>query len=98
MDVIERGHTSLRKVNMYWNILFTSLSNHSNGRTRSRKVGPQGVLIEVEDETIISWVLNMQKVNLFVTLQQFKLKVVEVTLTKSTPFKMVFMEATSDIS
>jgi hypothetical protein len=54
MDVIERGHTSLRKVNMYWNILFTSLSNHSNGRTRSRKVGPQGVLTKLQDGTIVS--------------------------------------------
>jgi hypothetical protein len=68
MDVVEKGHTSSRKVNMYWNIPFTSLLNHLNGRTKSRKVGLQGVLIEIEDGIIVSWVLNMQKTSLFVTL------------------------------
>jgi len=87
MDVVERGHTFLRKANMYWNILFTSLLDHFNGRIRSNKVGVQGVIIEVEDGAIVSWVLNMQKTNLFVTLQQLKLKVVKVTQTKSTPFQ-----------
>jgi hypothetical protein len=46
MDMVERGHTSLRKVAKYWNIPLTSLSNHLNGRIRIRKVGPQGVLTE----------------------------------------------------
>jgi hypothetical protein len=46
MDVVEKGHTSLRKVVKYWNIPLSSFLNHMNGRTRSRKVGPQGVLIE----------------------------------------------------
>jgi len=87
MDVVERGHTSLKKASMYWNIPFTSLLDHLNGRSKSRKEGPQGVLIEVEDGTIVSWVLNMQNASLFVTLQQFKLKVVKVTQTKSMPFR-----------
>jgi hypothetical protein len=50
-------------------------------------MGHQGVLIKVKDGAIVSWVLNMQKTNLFVTLQQLKLKVVKVTQTKSTPFQ-----------
>jgi hypothetical protein len=72
---------------MYWNIPFTSLSDHFNGRSKSRKEGSQGVLIEVEDGIIVSWVLNMQNASLFVTLQQFKLKVAKVTQTKSMPFR-----------
>ncbi len=68
MDIIESGHTSLRKANKYENIIFASLLDHLNGRTRSRKVGPQGVLTELQDGTIISWVLKIQKVGLFVTL------------------------------
>jgi hypothetical protein len=79
MDVVERGHTSLKKASMYWNIPFTSLLDHLNGRTRSMKVGPQGVLIKIKDGAIVSWVLNLQKTNLFITLQQLKLKVAEVT-------------------
>jgi hypothetical protein len=77
MDAVEKGHTSLRKASMYWNIPFTSLSNHINGRTKSRKVGLQGMLIEVEDGAIVSWVLNMQKTSLFVTIHELKLKVAE---------------------
>ncbi len=87
MDVVEREHTSLQNTDMYWNIPFTSLLSHLNGRTRSRKTGPQGVLIELKDTTIVIWVLNMQIARLFITLQQLKLKVVEVTQTKSTPFR-----------
>jgi hypothetical protein len=46
MDVVERGHTYLRKVAKYWNIPLNSLLDHINGWTKCRKVGPQGVLIE----------------------------------------------------
>jgi hypothetical protein len=46
MDMVERGHTSLQKAAKYWNIPFTSFSNHLNGIIRIRKMGPQGVLIE----------------------------------------------------
>jgi hypothetical protein len=59
MDVVERGNTYLRKVAKYWNILVTSLSNHLNGRTRCKKVGPQSMLTKHEDELIVTWVLNM---------------------------------------
>jgi hypothetical protein len=86
MDVVEREHTSLQNTNVYWNIPFISLLNHFNGTIKSRKMGPQGVLKEYKDANIITWVLNMQIVGLFITLQQLKLKVVEVTQTKPTPF------------
>jgi hypothetical protein len=87
MDVVERGNTSLKKAINYWNILVTSFLNHLNGKTRSMKVGPQGMLIEHEDEAMVTWVLNMQKVGLFVNIQQLKMKVVEITETKPTPFQ-----------
>jgi hypothetical protein len=64
------------KESSYWNIPFTSFLNHFNGKTKSRKKGRQGVLTWVEDGVIVSWVSNMQKASLFVTLQQLKLKVV----------------------
>ncbi len=44
VDVVEQGHISLRKVDTYWNIPLTSLSDNLNGKTRTRKVGLQGVL------------------------------------------------------
>jgi hypothetical protein len=44
------------------------------------------LLADPKDETIVAWILNMQKCELFITLQQLKLKVEKVTWTKSTPF------------
>jgi hypothetical protein len=79
MDDVEKGHTSIRKAVWYWNIPLTSLLSHMNDRTICRKMGPQGMLIKKEDETIVIWVLNMQKVGLYVTFQQLKMKVVEIT-------------------
>jgi hypothetical protein len=32
-----------------------------------------------KDEAMVTWVLNMQKVGLYVTFQQLKMKVVEIT-------------------
>lgn len=52
INVVESGHTYLRKASIYYNILLTSLSYHLNGRTRSKKVSPQGVLTEQKDEKI----------------------------------------------
>jgi hypothetical protein len=45
------------------------------------------VLIKQEDEAMVIWILNMQKVGLFVTLQQLKMKVVEITQTRPTLFQ-----------
>jgi hypothetical protein len=79
MDVVERGDTSLNKAIKYWNILVTSLSDHLNGRTKCRKVGPQGMLTKHEDEAMVTWVLNIQKVGLSVNIQQLKMKVVKIS-------------------
>jgi hypothetical protein len=44
MDVIVRGTHSIRRANKSWNILMNSLANHLNGKTKSKKMGPRGVL------------------------------------------------------
>jgi hypothetical protein len=79
MDAVERGNTSLKKAIKYWNILVTSLSDHLNGRTKCRKVGPQGMLTKHEDEAMVTWVLNIQKVGLSINIQQLKMKVVKIS-------------------
>jgi hypothetical protein len=43
MDVVERGHTFLKKVTKYWNIPLSSLLDDMNGRTRCKKLGTQGM-------------------------------------------------------
>jgi hypothetical protein len=59
LDVMKKGVTSLKKANKHWNIPLTFLSNHLNGKTRSRKYGPLGVLTFDEDQVHVSWILNM---------------------------------------
>jgi hypothetical protein len=45
MDVVEKGTHSLRKAIKTWNIPTSSLSNHLNGKTKSKEMGPKGVFI-----------------------------------------------------
>jgi len=49
MEVIERGTYSLRRPSKSWNIPMNSLANHLNGKTKSRKMGPRGVLTKEEE-------------------------------------------------
>jgi hypothetical protein len=46
MDAVEIRTCYLRRANRSWNIHLHSLSNHLNGKTRSREMGLGGVLIE----------------------------------------------------
>jgi hypothetical protein len=55
MDTLERGHISFRKVNKFWHISLTLLSNHLNGKTRSRKVSPIVVIMNKVDKVIVIW-------------------------------------------
>jgi hypothetical protein len=87
MDAIENGTISLRKASRHWNIPLTSLSYHLYGKTRSRKLGPGGVLIVEEDQVVIVWVLSMYEVGLLISLQWLKTKVENLTQTRPTPFQ-----------
>jgi hypothetical protein len=58
-----------------------------NGKIRLKKQGPQGVLTNQEDETLMAWILGMQECKLSITLHQLKMKVAKFTQTRPTPFK-----------
>ncbi len=60
----------MRKANCHWNIPLTSLSDHLNGKTRSKKVGSLGVKLKDEEAKVVSWILGMQDYGLLITLQQ----------------------------
>jgi hypothetical protein len=49
--------------------ILTNLSNHLNGKIRSKKVGTQGVLTEEKDAIVIAWRLVMQTFGQSITLQ-----------------------------
>jgi hypothetical protein len=78
MDVVKGGLTSMMKASKHWNIPLSSLLDQLNGKTRKKKMGTLGILIEEEDATIIIWVLGIQSCGLSITLFQPKLKVVEL--------------------
>jgi hypothetical protein len=59
MEIVERGHISFVKGNHVLEHSTYFTLNHVNCRTNSRKVGPQGVLIEHEDVAIVTCILNM---------------------------------------
>jgi hypothetical protein len=44
MDVIEKMTHSLKRASKTWNIILNSISDHLNGKTRSRNMRPRGVL------------------------------------------------------
>jgi hypothetical protein len=79
MHVVEEWIHSLRRANKTWNIILSSFSNHLNGKTKSRKMGPRGVLIAKEGAKVIKWTLAMQECGLSINLQQLKKKIVELT-------------------
>jgi hypothetical protein len=59
VDVVEKGITSLQGFSKFWGILVTSLFDHLYEKTKSKKIGPPGVLTKKEDEAIVTWVLSM---------------------------------------
>jgi hypothetical protein len=59
MDVVENGTYSLRRASRAWNIPMSYILDHLNGKTRSRKMGPKGVLTEEKDVVVIAWTLAM---------------------------------------
>ncbi len=59
MDAVERGIIFLRGANKFWGLFVTSLFNHLYGKTRSKRIGPPGVLTKEEEEVIIALVLSM---------------------------------------
>jgi hypothetical protein len=53
MDAMEKGSTSLKKTSKRWHIPLTFLLDYLSHKTRSKKLGPQGVL--TTDERKNSW-------------------------------------------
>ncbi len=87
MDVVANGTYSLQRAIMAWNIPMSSIYDHLNGKTRSNKMGPEGVLTEKEDVTMIAWTLTMGECGLSISLQQLKTKVAKLTKIKVTPLR-----------
>ncbi|CAM6011913.1 unnamed protein product [Sphagnum balticum] len=77
---------SLRQAARFYNIPASSLFDHMTGRITKRKYGPQGVLSDEEEASVVKWVLKMKEDGQSVSIQQLKLKVAEITQSRPTPF------------
>ncbi len=86
MDVIENGTHSMKKANKSWNIPMSSFTNHLNGKTKSKKMGPRVVLTKEENAIVITWTLSIQECGPSINLQQLKIKVTKITKARVTPF------------
>jgi hypothetical protein len=60
MDIIEIETISSRKASKHWNIPLSSLFDHVNGKTQSRKYGLTNVLIKEKDHVIVAWTLVVE--------------------------------------
>jgi hypothetical protein len=82
-EAMKKKTTYLKKAIKHWHInLVAPLSNYLNGKTRPRKQGTQGVLMNETDTSMVVWMLGMQECGLPTTLQQLKIKVVKLTQTQ----------------
>jgi hypothetical protein len=86
MEVVERGTNTMKKASRNWGIPLFFLGNHLNDRIRSRRIRFGRVLIDAENVAIVKWVFIMQEVGLPITLQQLKMKMLELTQTRLVPF------------
>jgi len=86
MEVVEKGTNTMKKASRNWGIPLFFLGNHLNDKIRSRRIKFGGVLTYEENVAIVRWVFTMQKVGLLITLQQLKMKILEVTQTRFAPF------------
>jgi hypothetical protein len=68
MHTIEKRFMSLRKVNRYWNMPLTSLSDHLTSKITSRKRGPPRVFSVDEEAIAVEWVFGMHECSLSISL------------------------------
>ncbi len=68
MEVVEQGTCSLHGASKIFHIFLSFLFDHLTRRTRSRKMGPLGVLIEEEDVATYKWTLAMGECGLLILL------------------------------
>ncbi len=84
--LLKKVRPFFKKANKSQHVPLMLLLDRFNGRTRLRKVGLVGVLMDEENKTIVAWVLGMQDCGLSITLQQLKIKVAKLIQTRPTPF------------
>ena len=78
---------SIKKAALENHIPYTSLCDWCYGRTRSRKRGVKAVLTQEEEAQLVQYLIAMCDRGYGLSPSALKMKVYEITKTKSTPFK-----------
>ena len=77
---------NMNQVSRNFQIPRSSLRDHYEGKTKSRKLGRQGVLTIAEEEPLVTYLEDMVRVSCPLNITQLKANVAEITQTMLTPF------------
>ena len=86
MEAIDQGY-SYSQVSAEYDIPKSSLRDHVIGKTRSRKMGPKGVLTDEEEFALCEFIQEMREIGHSLTSTQVKIKVEQMIQQKITSFK-----------
>jgi hypothetical protein len=84
-NVVDIGG-QIRTVAKLYGIPTSSLADHVNGRTLTRKRGRESVLSAAEEAQLVDYVLKMVELGHPISLGQLKVKVAELVQFRPTPF------------
>ena len=91
MAAVERGG-KIRAVARNFDIPASTLADHVNGRILQRKKGPSTVLTQSEEKALEEYILKMQEYAYPLSMDQLRLKVVEMIQERVTPFRDGILE------
>ena len=82
----------MSEVCLKYGIPRSSLKDYIEGRTRTRRMGPNTILIQEEEYQLVDYIQMMVLWGHPMILNQLKFKVAEITQFRITPFKNGILE------
>ena len=86
IEAIDMGHSYI-EVNAKYGILKSSLTEHMIGKTRIRKMGPKGVLLDEEHRSLCEYIEEMANSMVPLIPTQVKTKVEQMIQSRLISFK-----------
>ena len=91
IEALDQGH-KMSEVCLKYGIPRSSLRDHVEGRTRTRRMGPNTILTQEEECQLVDYIQMMVLWGHPLTLSQLKSKVAEITQLRITSFKNEILE------
>ena len=86
LSALDSGYT-IKDVCEAFRIPRSLLKDHYKGRVRGRKMDPKAILTIEEEENLVEYMMTMVRLAHPLSVQDLKLKVVEICQEKAIPFK-----------